>query len=108
MKPLPGWYDDGQLADIVITIVAGIITLVGLLLLLDTAEVAVWDSTAAEYHFGSESMVAHGGEKYRSRTNYVISGVATSAAVIGAGVTSYVVARRLTRKRRPPGRDPTG
>ena len=83
------------------TYVAGVAAvLAGLLLLWDTAGVALSESVASDYYLGSESMIAHGGWAYRSRTNYVISGLGTSAGFIGAGAAFCVLGRRRTQTRR--------
>jgi hypothetical protein len=44
-------------------------------------------ATIAEYHFGSESMVAHGGWHYRSRAAYAGAGFAQAALLLsGSGL----------------------
>jgi hypothetical protein len=74
-------------------VVAG--AFIGFVLLWDTARVALSTSVASDYHFGSESMLAHGGWPYRSRTSYVVVGLSTSALLIGSGVAAlYALKRR--------------
>jgi hypothetical protein len=54
-------------------------------------------ATVAEYHFGSESMVGHGGWAYRSRLTYLVHGLLWSG---GLGVVAVFLASTSRRARR--------
>ena len=49
----------------------------------------------AEYHFGSEAMVGHGGWAYRSRAEYVLSCAVWGVPLVAlAGLLTWILARR--------------
>jgi hypothetical protein len=67
----------------------------GLLVAVESLNVAfAAPGAVAEYHFGSESMVAHGGWHYRSRVAYVGSGLAEAVLLLTSATLLFVAARR--------------
>lgn len=63
----------------------------------------------AEYHFGSEAMVGHGGSAYRSRQSYLGSGLLWSAGLSGVAVLVAITCTRATKRKatkRPAPREP--
>lgn len=72
-----------------VVLVAGIALLFAFVVLQEAAQVALGGpSVRAEYHFGSESMVAHGGWPYRSATTYVAVGLIEGFVLAGAALVA--------------------
>lgn len=64
---------------------------------------AIWvglfasNSQLAEYHFGTESMIAHGGPAYSSLARYVSSGVLKGGALAIAAAGCFLFSLKLWR-----------
>ena len=60
------------------------------------------DEHVAEYHFGTESMIAHGGPVYSSWTTYVTSGLFEGAVLAIFAITCLLFSVRLWRMPNKP------
>jgi len=72
------------------------VLLIGGMFAAESARIALASpETIAEYHFGSEAMVDHGGWAYRSRSAYVLSCAISGVPLIAlAGLLVWVLVRR--------------
>jgi len=59
-------------------------------------------SQVADYHFGAESMIAHGGSAYSSLARYVSSGLLKGGALAIAGAGCFLVSMKLWRMPNKP------
>jgi hypothetical protein len=73
--------------------------LVAVMILADTLYIGVLASPPeiAEYHFGAEAMLAHGGPAYATAEAYVRHGMMTGGLAAGLALIAAFVASRATR-----------
>jgi hypothetical protein len=82
------------LLDLISWVVPALLLVAALLVGVEAVYVGLIASSdvVAEYHFGSEAMVGHGGWAYRSRLDYLGHGLLWAAGL--SGVAVFAAARR--------------
>jgi hypothetical protein len=92
------------LVSALVAIVGLATTVLGLWVLGESAwlRLGASESQIAEYRFGSEAMIAHGGHRYDSLASYTRRGLADGAALAASGIVLGAAGIRLGRAVRTP------